>query len=111
MENLLESKTIVDGVLAQDTAQFSSIWELREGITEAAGKAGKVYKYDVSLPTSVMYELVLATRERLQQMGLYSGEMGDTPVKSVTGFGHFGDGKESHYCSFRVPHILKEIFI
>jgi len=89
----MESETIIDGVLAQDTTQFSSIWELREGITEAAGKTGKVYKYDVSLPVSAMYDVVLATRERLQEKGLYKGEGGGGSVKSVIGFGHFGDGE------------------
>ncbi|KIJ53409.1 hypothetical protein M422DRAFT_222738 [Sphaerobolus stellatus SS14] len=92
LEDLLESETILDGVLSQDATQFASIWELREGITEAAGKTGKVYKYDVSLPVSTMYDLVLATRKRLEEQGLYKGEGGDGFVKSVIGFGHFGDG-------------------
>jgi len=92
LEDLLESKTIIDGVLAQDATQLTSIWELRELITEAAGKTGKVFKYDLSLPTSVMYEVVDATRSHLKSLGLYKGEGRDGVVKSVIGFGHFGDG-------------------
>ncbi|KAF8588478.1 D-lactate dehydrogenase [Ramaria rubella] len=92
LQDLLDSETIIDGVLAQDTTQFASLWQLREGITEAAGKTGKVFKYDVSLPASSMYELVDATRYRLRELGLYSGEGGHSLVKAVIGFGHFGDG-------------------
>ncbi|GJJ14681.1 hypothetical protein Clacol_008947 [Clathrus columnatus] len=92
LEVLIESEIVTDGVLAQDTAQFTSLWELRETITEAAGKTGKVFKYDVSLPTSLMYSVVEATRKHLAELGLYKGEGSDGKVKSVIGFGHFGDG-------------------
>lgn len=92
LQDLLESETIIDGVLAQDSSQVASLWELREGITEAAGKMGKVFKYDVSLPASHMYELVEATRHRLCKAGLFSGKGEKSIVKEVIGFGHFGDG-------------------
>ncbi|KAF8592015.1 FAD-binding domain-containing protein [Ramaria rubella] len=85
-QDLLNSETIIDGVLEQDNTQFASLWQLREGITEAAGKTGKVFKYDVSLPAS-MYELVNATRYRLRELGLYSGEGGHS-----RGCNRFGDG-------------------
>lgn len=55
LEYLLESGIVSDGVLAQDATQVGSLWQLREGIPEAAGKLGKTYKYDVSLPVSGMY--------------------------------------------------------
>ena len=55
LEHLLESGIVSDGVLAQDATQVGSLWQLREGIPEAAGKLGKTYKYDVSLPVSGMY--------------------------------------------------------
>lgn len=92
MEDLLESEIVTNGVLAQDNTQFTSLWELRETITEAAGKTGKVFKYDVSLPVSSMYSVVERTREHLGELGLYKGEGKEGKVKSVIGFGHFGDG-------------------
>ena len=42
-------------MLCGTTAQAAALWALRERITEALGKAGKVYKYDISLPTTKMY--------------------------------------------------------
>ncbi|KAG0141811.1 hypothetical protein CROQUDRAFT_663316 [Cronartium quercuum f. sp. fusiforme G11] len=91
LESLLDSSTIVDGVLAQDQTQFQSIWSLREQIPEAVGKFGKAYKYDLSLPVSVMYDVVEETRDRFKQKGLLGTE-GDKMVKAVLGYGHIGDG-------------------
>jgi len=65
LEDLMESSSIIDGVLAQDTTQFHSLWSLRELIPESAGKAGSVYKYDLSVPVPRMYSLVEKMRERL----------------------------------------------
>lgn len=44
--------------------------------------AGAVYKYDLSLPLSSMYELVEIMRQRLSQI----------PDVRVVGYGHVGDG-------------------
>ena len=44
VEDLYETEFIEDGVLAQDETQLNKLWNLRESIPEAAGKAGKVYK-------------------------------------------------------------------
>lgn len=52
------SGTVVDGTLAQGSAQQASIWHLRESLAEALSKEGMVYKYDVSLPLDHFYELV-----------------------------------------------------
>jgi (R)-2-hydroxyglutarate---pyruvate transhydrogenase len=77
------------GVLAQSPAQFSSLWALREGVTEAVSKEGKAYKYDISVPLSTFKSIVDDTREHLRSKGL----LGDTGVKHVLGYGHVGDGK------------------
>ncbi len=44
----MSNDMVLDGVLAQDQTQFQSLWSLREMLPEANGKAGSVYKYDVS---------------------------------------------------------------
>ncbi|EPY54273.1 D-lactate dehydrogenase [Schizosaccharomyces cryophilus OY26] len=92
IENLIEKEVIADGVIAQDESQLRVLWERREGITECLAKAGSgVYKYDVSLPLNVLYDLVNATKERLADLKLL-GESSDQPVIDVVGFGHMGDG-------------------
>lgn len=90
LENLLEAdKPLVNtGVLAQSPAQFSSLWALREGVTEAVSKEGKAYKYDISVPLSSFKDVVDGTREHLRAKGL----LHDKAVKHVLGYGHVGDG-------------------
>jgi (R)-2-hydroxyglutarate---pyruvate transhydrogenase len=84
-----ENPLINTGVLSQSPAQFSSLWALREGVTEAVSKEGKAYKYDISVPLSTFKTVVDGTREHLRSKGL----LGDKAVKHVLGYGHVGDGK------------------
>ncbi|KAI0307972.1 FAD-binding domain-containing protein [Multifurca ochricompacta] len=90
LETLLESDSplINTGVLSQSPAQFSSLWKLREGVTEAVSKEGKAYKYDISIPLASFKEVVDATREQLRRKGL----LHENAVKHVLGYGHVGDG-------------------
>ncbi|KAJ7492809.1 FAD-binding domain-containing protein [Mycena latifolia] len=90
LTSLLEADTplINTGVLSQNPAQFSSLWALREGITEAVSKEGKAYKYDISIPLASFKHVVDTTREHLRSKGL----LGDHAVKHVIGYGHVGDG-------------------
>ncbi|KAF8898579.1 FAD-binding domain-containing protein [Infundibulicybe gibba] len=90
LETLLEADEplINTGVLSQSPAQFSSLWALREGVTEAVSKEGKPYKYDISVPLSSFKEVVDGTREQLRSKGL----LGNNAVKHVLGYGHVGDG-------------------
>ena len=59
-----------------------AIWSLRERLAEALMHDGYCYKYDVSLPLSSFYQLVLDMRQRV------SGS-----AKRVIGYGHVGDGE------------------
>ncbi|KXN89882.1 D-lactate dehydrogenase [cytochrome] 2, mitochondrial [Leucoagaricus sp. SymC.cos] len=90
LESLLEAKKplINTGVLSQSPAQFSSLWALREGVTEALSKEGKPYKYDISVPLSSFKDVVDGTREHLRSKGL----LHEKAVKHVLGYGHVGDG-------------------
>jgi FAD/FMN-containing dehydrogenase len=90
LSHVMEQDIVVDGVLAQDQTQVQELWSWREGITEALGHLGAVYKYDLSIPLSELYSLVDDTREHLKSKGL----IGDTdahPVVEVVGYGHMGD--------------------
>jgi FAD/FMN-containing dehydrogenase len=88
----MEGSLIKDGILAENETQLQTIWQMREGIAEAAGKTGKVYKYDLSLPLDVMYEVVEDVRERFRTKGML-GPDGDGSIKEVVGYGHLGDGR------------------
>ncbi|ODO02013.1 D-lactate dehydrogenase [Cryptococcus wingfieldii CBS 7118] len=93
LEHLLSNDLVMDGVLAQDTTQFHSIWALRELVPESAGKAGSVYKYDVSVPVGKMYGLVEKMRTRLRENGVLDGDGNpEGPIRAVAGYGHMGDG-------------------
>lgn len=91
-----ENPLVNTGVLSQSPAQFSSLWALREGVTEAVSKEGKPYKYDISVPLSTFKTVVDDTREHLRSKGL----LGDKAVKHVLGYGHVGDGKST------IPYLI-----
>ncbi|GBE78316.1 FAD-binding domain-containing protein [Sparassis latifolia] len=89
LTTLMEADTplINTGVLATSPAQFSSLWAIREGLTEAMSKEGKAYKYDISVPLDKFKEVVDITREHIRSKGLLHPDA----VKHVVGYGHVGD--------------------
>ena len=96
LEHVMGEEIVSDGTLAQDETQASQLWAWRERVPEALGHWGGVYKYDVSIPLDRLYELVEATRKRLDDMGLIGGsDVGEgkesPPVVDVVGYGHMGD--------------------
>ncbi|KAK9468183.1 hypothetical protein V1512DRAFT_258931 [Lipomyces arxii] len=91
LEDLMESDIIEDGVLANDETQLKNLWTWRETIPESLGKAGGVYKYDVSIPLPELYTLVEDTRTHLAKAGISIGTE-DSVVVDVVGYGHLGDG-------------------
>jgi len=80
LERVMGSGLVKDGTVAQDAVQAKALWKLREGMAESLQRAGAVYKYDISLPLDVTYDLVTDMRERLQGKA------------RVVGYGHLGDG-------------------
>nr|XP_002131340.1 D-2-hydroxyglutarate dehydrogenase, mitochondrial-like [Ciona intestinalis] len=81
VEDIITSQLAKDGTIATDFNKMQSIWKLRESVAEALTHDGYTFKYDVSLPAHVMYDMVHDTRKHLK--GLYN---------SVVGYGHLGDG-------------------
>ncbi|KAG7698390.1 hypothetical protein KL951_001654 [Ogataea haglerorum] len=92
LESIMEDGTVADGVVSQDESQLRTLWTWREGISEASNMDGGVYKYDVSLPLPVMYDLIEVLRARLDEHGLRSLSDASKPVVDVVGYGHIGDG-------------------
>jgi hypothetical protein len=86
----METEVVSDGVLAENQTQIQELWSWREGITECLGHDGGVYKYDLSIPISELYDLVNETRDRLTEAGLL-GSDASHPVVDVVGYGHMGD--------------------
>ena len=80
LESVLSSGVVADGIMASDTKHMKEIWKLRETCAEALVKAGKCYKYDISLPLENFYEIVQVMSQRLVNKAL------------VCGYGHVGDG-------------------
>lgn len=92
LETLMENEDdplILNGILSQSPSQFASLWAIREGLTEAIGKEGKAYKYDISIPLSTFNDVLNRTRARCEERGLVK----DGLVRGVVGFGHVGDGE------------------
>lgn len=86
----MEAEIVLDGTLADNQTQIQELWSWREGITEVLGHEGGVYKYDLSIPISELYDIVNDTRDRLTEAGLV-GDGPDYPVVDVVGYGHMGD--------------------
>jgi D-2-hydroxyglutarate dehydrogenase len=80
-----KNKLVKRFLISENEKQANELWNLRERISVALKYAGAVYKYDVSLPTIKMYELVDEMRNRFRVMNM------DDDVK-VLGYGHLGDG-------------------
>lgn len=81
LERIMDDGLVDDGTVASDYSKMYAIWDLRERIAEALLHDGYCFKYDMSFKTEQIYDLVLRMRERL----------GDKS-KTVTGYGHLGDG-------------------
>lgn len=90
LEDVMEKGIVADGTLAENETQIRSLWTWREGITEALGHLGGVYKYDVSIPLKELYRLVEDIRARVDAAGLL-GDTDEYPVRAVVGYGHMGD--------------------
>ncbi len=90
LEHVMATEIVTDGVVAQDESQIQSLWSWREGISECSGHWGGVYKYDLSIPLSDLYQIVEDTRERLSAAGLIGNDE-KYPVVDVVGYGHMGD--------------------
>lgn len=109
LEDVMGKEVVSDGVVAQDETQLKSLWGWREGISEASGAFGGVYKYDVSIPLKSLYRLVEDVKAKIQAAGLI-GETEEYPVVDVVGYGHMGDSNlHLNVCVRRYDKEVEEI--
>lgn len=94
---LLEStlaQALAEGVISDVTlptsqAQSVALWKLREGISQAQVRAGKLIKHDIALPISSLADFV----EKADQAVHATADKHDV---AIVNFGHLGDGN-LHY--------------
>jgi D-2-hydroxyglutarate dehydrogenase len=91
---------VTASVVGKNEKQAFALWNLRERVSLALKHAGATYKYDLSLPTESMYDLVDALRARVARR-VTEGDVEETnsgkkrfdfSSVSVMGYGHLGDG-------------------
>ena len=90
LENIMSRGVAQDGVVAQDETQIRRLWAIRDGLTEALGKEPAVYKYDISMPVSRIWECAEDMRQHLRDGGVFGDP--ESPVTDVVAYGHLGDG-------------------
>ena len=80
LATVMKDGVVADGTVAQDGVQAQALWALRESVATAANSEGLVYKYDISLPITKMYQIVDDVSEKLREQDAVA-----------IGYGHLGD--------------------
>ena len=82
----MDDELVDNGIVAQDSTQMRSIWEVREmqavGLVSHGAK-NYCYKYDISVSVDELYKIVEDTKEQFNNLGSHV---------ITNGFGHLGDG-------------------
>ena len=81
-----------DGLIAQNVAQATEFWKVRETIPEANRLIGSVSSHDISVPLGAIPDFIAKGQETLSQIGKFR----------INCFGHVGDGN-LHYNVFPMP--------
>lgn len=85
----LAEGVISDAALPATQAQSAALWKLREGISQAQVRAGKVIKHDIALPISSLANFVAKADQAVHKSAKKQGV-------TIVNFGHLGDGN-LHY--------------
>lgn len=88
---LMEQGVMRDAVIAQDLAQATALWALRENISEAQRIEGFSVKHDISVPVSAIPCFIDQAGERIFRA---------LPGILIVVFGHAGDGNLHYNLSF-----------
>ncbi len=99
LSGVLDAGLAVDAVVAEGETQARAIWRLRDGVTEAIGRAGLTHKFDVTVPPAAMPGFL----DRMERFGEEAGEL------RTLLFGHLGDGN-IHVNMMQMPGLTEEAF-
>ncbi|WP_284077874.1 FAD-binding oxidoreductase [Herbaspirillum aquaticum] len=79
----MEDALVNDAMLCTNGTQAAALWKIREGISQAQVRAGKVIKHDIALPISAIAEFVEQAERMIAACALQA---------EIINFGHLGDG-------------------
>ncbi|ALU88495.1 FAD-binding oxidoreductase [Herbaspirillum rubrisubalbicans] len=79
----MEDGLVGDAMLCTSGTQAAALWKIREGISQAQVRAGKVIKHDIALPISAIAGFVDEAEALIAGCGLQA---------EIINFGHLGDG-------------------
>ena len=99
LSSVIESGLAADAGGAESDAQSQGIWRLRDGVTEAIGRAGLTHKFDVTVPPGALPEF-------LAEMERFGDEAGG--LRTLL-FGHLGDGNV-HVNMMQMPELSEDEF-
>ena len=100
LAELMEEGLLLDGVIAQSSAQAANIWRLREGIVESQARLGAYLRTDVSTPISAVAEFIARGADLVEAL---------VPGAQVHPYGHVGDGN-LHFNVIRPEAMTPESF-
>lgn len=89
--NWLETRPMVDGVIAQSEQQRRSLWDLRESMSSTQKKDGPSIKHDIAVPSSAIPLFLVSCGTALEQA---------FPGIRIMAFGHAGDGNLHYNISY-----------
>jgi FAD/FMN-containing dehydrogenase len=101
LETAFSEGLVMDAVIASSHAQSDSLWALRERISEAQGRNGKVIKHDISVPISSIADFI--------DQGISAMAQAFPDARPVI-FGHLGDGN-LHYNFASMPGADGDMFM
>ena len=79
----LEDELVCDAMFCTSGTQSAALWKIREGISQAQVRAGKVVKHDIALPISAIASFVERADAAIANCGI---------AAEIINFGHLGDG-------------------
>lgn len=83
LEGVLAADGVLDGTMAQTSADARALWMLREGISESLSSTGLPHKNDISLPIAGLKGFCSEFESFIA---------GHYPHWEICNFGHIGDG-------------------
>jgi FAD/FMN-containing dehydrogenase len=98
LSTLVKENLVSTAVISENQKQFQDIWAFRERITSSLRSTKhKVFKYDVSLPLTMLNDCTMYMRQRL------ADKFGNSV--DIYEYGHLGDGNLHFNASYDVNQI------